>query len=240
MTGVQTCALPICFRPLAEALAQIRYLHLVPQLVRQPDAVVARAGDPWGSDLLEQMARTPSRTRDARLRRITDALTVAVPQLKQLRLHTDERGVPHLEGQYEHWRPNAGWQTEEQFSDGTLRLLGLLWAFLDGKAPLLLEEPELSLHNGVVVHIPQMLARVTRVTGRQVIISTHSAELLNDDGIDGGEVILLTPEEEGTAAVLSHDDAEIRQLLEAGLTVGQVIIPRTSPARSVQLSLFEL
>jgi hypothetical protein len=34
--------------------------------------------------------------------------------------------VPHLRGLYSHWRKDAGWQTEEQFSDGTLRLLGLL------------------------------------------------------------------------------------------------------------------
>ena len=41
-------------------------------------------------------------------------------------------GHPHLEAFYEHWRPNAGWQREKQFSDGTLRLLALLWSLLDG------------------------------------------------------------------------------------------------------------
>jgi hypothetical protein len=47
------------------------------------------------------------------------------------------KGTPHLRGKYEHWRPRGAWQTEGQFSDGTLRLLGLLWAVLDRTGPLL-------------------------------------------------------------------------------------------------------
>jgi predicted ATPase len=131
------------FREINEFLAQVRYLHLVPQLVREPDRSVGKVRDPYGGDFLELLARTPKGTLDSRLRRIREALRVAVPQLKELKLDRDVRGVPHLKGLYEHWRPNAGWQTEDQFSDGTLRLLGLLWVFLDGAAPLLLEEPEL-------------------------------------------------------------------------------------------------
>jgi predicted ATPase len=70
----------------------------------------------------------------------------------------------------------------DQFSDGTLRLMGLLWAVLDGRGPLLLEEPELSLHPEVIRFIPQMFARIQRRTGRQIILSTHSADLLRDEG----------------------------------------------------------
>ena len=127
------------FRPVAEALSQIRYLHLVPQLVREPDRSVGRVHDPFGGDFIEQMARTPKKTLDARLRRIKDALRVAVPQLEALEWSRDEATrVAHLRGLYKHWRPDAGWQTEGQFSDGTLRLLGLLWILLDGTGPLLL------------------------------------------------------------------------------------------------------
>lgn len=164
------------FREVNDFLGQIRYLHLVPQLVREPERSVGRIRDPFGGDFLEQLARTPKGTLDSRLRRIRDALKIAVPQLKELVLDRDVRGVPHLKGLYEHWRPNAGWQTEEQFSDGTLRLMGLLWVFLDGTAPLLLEEPELSLHPAVVRHIPRMIARLGRKSGRQVMLSTHSPD----------------------------------------------------------------
>ena len=141
---------------MADFFTSIRYLHIVPQLVREPDRSVGRRNDPFGGDFLEQIARTPEKTQKARLHRILEALRVAVPQLKELELWRDVRGTPHLRGKYEHWRPQGAWQTEEQFSDGTLRLMGLLWAVLDGSGPLLLEEPELSLHPEVVRFIPQM------------------------------------------------------------------------------------
>lgn len=226
------------FREINEFLAQVRYLHLVPQLVREPDRSLGRIRDPYGGDFLEQLARTPKSTLESRLRRIREALRVAVPQLKELKLDRDIRGVPHLKGLYEHWRPNAGWQTEDQFSDGTLRLLGLLWVFLDGAAPLLLEEPELSLHAAVIRHIPRMIARLGRKTGRQVLLSTHSADFLSDEGIAPDEVLLLEPSEEGTEVRVAQDDEQVRDLLKAGATIAETVLPRTAPKRATQLSLF--
>lgn len=226
------------FRVVNDFLAQVRYLHLVPQLVRDPDRSVGRVRDPFGGDFLEQLARTPKVTLDSRLRRIKEALRVAVPQLKELELDRDVRGVPHLRGLYEHWRPKAGWQTEDQFSDGTLRLLGLLWVLLDGSAPLLLEEPELSLHTGVVRHIPRMIARLGRKAARQVLLSTHSPELLSDEGIASEEVLLLEPSKEGTTVSIAKYDKEVRALLNSGASIADTVIPRTAPKRLLQLSLF--
>jgi predicted ATPase len=226
------------FRDIAEFLAQVRYLHVIPQLIRESDRVLSRVQDPYGSDFLEQIAQTQKKTLNARLRKINEALRVAVPQLKELKLDRDERGVPHLKGMYEHWRPDAGWQSEEQFSDGTLRLLGLLWAILDGNAPLLLEEPELSLHNAVVRLIPQMMNRVARKSSRQIILSTHSADLLADEGIDAREVVILEPEKNGTVARLASSDEQIRLLLDAGEPIAEAILPRTAPVEAAQLALF--
>jgi predicted ATPase len=226
------------FRSIAEFFAQIRYLHVVPQLVRESDRMVVRAQDPYGSDFLEQIAHTPKRTLESRLKRINQALKVAVPQLRELKLDRDERGVPHLKGLYEHWRPNAGWQTEEHFSDGTLRLLGLLWALLEGNAPLLLEEPELSLHAAVVRFIPAMMVRTGRKSSRQVLVSTHSADLLSDPSIALEEVVLLEPSGDGTRAILAAQNLQIRALLEGGLTVADAVLPHTAPREASQLALF--
>lgn len=226
------------FREVASFFAQVRYLHLVPQLVREPDRSVGKVRDPFGGDFLEQLALTPQKTLDSRLRRIRDALRVAVPQLRELELKRDKVGVPHLRGLYEHWRPNAGWQTERQFSDGTLRLLGLLWVLLDGQAPLLLEEPELSLHTAVIRHIPAMIGRLNRKTGRQVIVSTHSADLLSDEGIAPEEVLLLEPGVNGTGVKLASDDSQIRALLDGGASMAEAVLPRTAPRDAAQLSLF--
>jgi predicted ATPase len=229
------------FRVIADFLSGIRYLHLIPQLIREPDRSVGREKDPFGGDFLEQLARTQRsqrRTYESRMRKIAEALRIAVPQLKELRLEKDDRGVAHLQFLYEHWRPKAGWQTEDQFSDGTLRLLGLLWVFLDGSAPLLLEEPELSLHSAVIKHIPQILARIARKAGRQTLVSTHSADLLSDEGIEPNEVLMLVPSSEGTQVSVADSDEQVRSLLDGGMSIGDVVLPRTAPANSVQLALF--
>jgi len=226
------------FRKLATFFASIRYLHIVPQLVREPDRSVGRSNDPFGGDFLEQVAKTPERTQRARLRRIQEALRVAVPQLQEIELFRDTRGTPHLRGKYQHWRPQGAWQTEEQFSDGTLRLMGLLWVALESGGPLLLEEPELSLHPEVVRFLPQMFARVQRRTGRQIFVSTHSPDLLRDEGIGLDEVLLLRPTPEGTEVSLASAQHEIRDLLEGGLPLADAVIPRTKPLNASQLTLF--
>src|SRR5581483_6955639 len=107
----------------------------------------------------------------------------------------------------EHGRPRIN-------SPGTLRLMGILWAVLDGRGPLLLEEPELSLHPEVVRFIPQMFARIQRRTGRQIMLSTHSADLLRDEGIGLDEVFLLSPGREGTEVSPASEFAEVKELLE--------------------------
>lgn len=226
------------FRPVADLFASVRYLHIVPQLVREPDRSVGRTNDPYGGDFLEQLASTKEPTLKARLKRISDALRVAVPQLSELELHRDARGAPHLRGRYEHWRPQGAWQTEDQFSDGTLRLLGLLWALVDEGGPLLLEEPELSLHPDVVRFLPQMFARMQRRSGRQILTSTHSTDLLRDEGIGLDEILLLTPEPEGTSVKAASDFRDVDTLLAGGSTLAEAVMPLTRPAKAHQLILF--
>lgn len=227
------------FREIADLFGSIRYLHIVPQLIREPDRSSGRKNDPFGGDFIERVATTDKRTQAARLRKITKALQAAVPQLRELELWKDDTGRPHLRGKYEHWRPQGAWQMEEQFSDGSLRLLGLLWALLEGTGPLLLEEPELSLHPDVVRFLPQLFARMQRKSGRQIILSTHSPELLQDSGIGLDEVLLLIPQGEGTVIRVAKQIDEIGHLLDGGLSVAEAVLPQTKPQGIVQLVLFE-
>ena len=226
------------FRDLVEFFTSIRYLHIVPQLVREPDRSVGRLNDPFGGDFLEQVTRTPDRTRHSRLKRIQRALQVAVPQLEEVDLLRDTRGTPHLRGKYQHWRPQGAWQTEEQFSDGTLRLMGLLWVTMEKEGPLLLEEPELSLHPEIVRVLPQMLARVQRRTGRQLFLSTHSPDLLKDEGIGLDETLLIVPKPEGVDVTPAASFQEFHDLLEGGQSLADVVIPKTRPENAEQLALF--
>ena len=223
------------FRELVTFFESIRYLHIVPQILREPDRAQGRSNDPFGGDFLEQIAKTQKRTLTARMKRIQKALRVAVPQLEEIELERDERGTPHLRGKYRHWRPHGAWQNEEQFSDGTLRLTGLLWAALETGGPLLLEEPELSLHPEIVRMLPQMLARVQRRTGRQVFMSTHSPELLHDEGIGLDETLLLLPKKEGTEVEPASCDADIPHLLENGLQLNDIVLPKMRPANATEL-----
>ena len=229
------------FRELAEFFGSITYLHLVPQLLKFADRLGGRPleNDPFGQSFLERIAKTTERVRNTRLKKISEALTLAVPQFKELRFIKDDSGHPHLEALYSHHRPNAGWQSEEHFSDGTLRLLGLLWALLDGSSMLLLEEPEISLNDAVVKEIPLIIQRLqkNRKPKRQVLISTHSEALLSNPGIDGRGVLLLEATADGSIGrTLQEDEASA---LEAGLSVAEVVLPKTRPSSVNQLGLWE-
>jgi len=227
------------FRELSRFFETVQYLHLVPHIIRDPERYMGRKGDPFGGDFLERLASTPENTRKARLRKIQEALMVAVPQLKELHLGRDIRGTPHLKAFYEHWRPKGAWQDERLFSDGTLRFLGFLWALLDGQGPLLLEEPELSLHIGIVRRLPRVIYRLQKSKDRQVLVSTHSRELVSDRGIGAEEVLMLIPSKEGAKAIVGKDDLQIRKLLEVGASVAEAVLPVTEPKDAQQLELFQ-
>jgi len=239
-TALEQINLNAKFREIAQFFEKISYLHLVPQIIRgsRDWATLSKQAEAYGYNFLERVAKTQEKTREARLRRILKALKVAVPQLEALYLENDESGVPHLIGSYAHWRKKPAKQNEESFSDGTLRLLGLLWSLQEGEGPLLLEEPELSLHSGVVRRLPGLIHRIQREKKRQVFISTHSFELLSDEGIGGEEILMLIPGQEGTQIHSAASKPEIRVMLDAGLTAADAVLPHTEPENLQQLELF--
>jgi len=230
----------IKFREVGDFLSQITYLHLVPQLLRFGEKIGGHrlSDDPFGQGFLERLSKTPEKTRTSRLKKISSALTLAVPQFKDLRFLPDEMGRPHLEARYAHHRPNAGWQSEEHFSDGTLRLFGLLWALLEGNSMLLLEEPEISLNDAIVKEIPLILDRLqrNRKTKRQVLLTTHSDALLSNIGIDERGVLLLETANQGTTGRSVNLNEKLA--LSAGLSIAEVVLPKTRPTKVNQLGLW--
>jgi len=228
------------FRELAEFFSETTYLHLVPQLLKFGQQIGGQVleDDPFGQGFLERIARTQKKARDSRLAKIQKVLQLAVPNFQELEFEKDEfTGRPHLKVRFEHFRPNAGWQREEQFSDGTLRLLGLLWSFFDGGSLLLIEEPEISLNSAIVAQIPAMMQKIQRQTKRrrQVLISTHSDALLSNQGIDAGGVLIIEPQENGSV-VRGLDESE-KSLIMDGFSIAEVILPKVRPASARQLSL---
>ena len=236
------------FRDVAEFFGSVWYQHVIPQAVRDPQefSTAPVKDDPFGRDILQRIWNKAKHTREAWLHRISTVLQEAVPQLKRLEVEMDDQGQPHLIGRFEHWRPHDARQNESQFSDGTLRLFGLMWATFEGKGPLLLEEPELSLHPEVVRKLPQLLAElqeeirkmkrqsIADFEPRQLLVSTHSNELLRDSGIGADEVILIKPDKEG--AILKEPDQDNRVALRnSGLTAADVLLPKSGPSGQLVL-----
>ena len=214
------------FRPIADYFDRVQYFHLVPQIIRDPSRALVANDDPFGSDFIVQMNATAPRTRDAWLRRMQEALRAAVPGFVSLTIETDPAGRPHLIAGYKNWRSALSKQNEADFSDGTLRLIGLLWAII--KTPtspgiLLLEEPELSLNSAIVRILPSMLAQARRSSDLQVILSTHAPEILDDEGISPSEVLVLRVTDDGSRADLLSSSPKAMNDLALGLTTSDVV-----------------
>ena len=227
-TALEQSATNAKFREIGRFLRNVTYLHLVPQLIRFADTIQGKIveDDPFGQGFLEQVASVHPNTRRSRLKKIEHTLKIAVPQFEKLEFIRDNRGQPHLQAHYSHWSSTEEGQHEDQFSDGVLRLIGLLWSLLESNSIVLLEEPELSLNIGIVSQLAPSISRLQKSRGSQVLVSTHSDVLLIEPGIDGREVLLLIPEKEGTIVKVSSDIDYIRALLKTGLTAGEVVLTR--------------
>ena len=101
---------------------------------------------------------------------------------------------------------------------------------------MLLEEPELSLHSSVVRQLPSILSRFRSTGGPQVILTTHSEVVLADEGLGLDEVVVLEPGKEGTEARLGTSVETAGRLLESGLSLAEILGPRTRPKRVDELS----
>lgn len=228
-THIQQAGMNKSVRPIVDLFKNITYMHPVPQLMREVERGRGSKADAYGGNMIERMAHLPARSRDARLGRIAKSLHEALPNLKDIKVVIDEAsGTPHLRFKFENWRPRGAWQTEASLSDGTLRLVGLLWTLQEGGGPLLLEEPELSLHPELVRRLPLIFARIQRGASRQVLVSTHSPEMLSEN-VEAGEILLFQPTSEGTTIQRLSEDVQLMRQLGAGRPLPDIASDRSGP-----------
>ena len=229
------------FRDLADFFSNATYVHLVPQLLKFGDQIGGRVidDDPFGQEFMLRIARTTPKTRDARLKRIETALKTIVPQLEDLKfLKDDITGYPHLEIKFKHHRPRGARQREDQFSDGTLRIISILWLLQErGSSPLLLEEPELSLNEEIVAQLPRIMASVKSKSrsGRQFIITTHSQALLSNTGIDPRGIVVITPSGDGSS--LRGVSKDEQAAISAGFSPAEAVLPNARKTGQLDFSL---
>lgn len=220
------------FRDIADFFENVLYLHLVPQLLKFGNelAVKKMINDPFGQGFLETIASTTEKVRKSRLNRIESILKAVIHGMDDLNFERDEVGRPHLKMRYSHWRPNGGWQTEEEFSDGTLRMIAFLWTLLDNRSVILLEEPELSLHRDIVEKIPELIQRAKKLRKKaegQIFISTHSDAILSSPVIRG-QYLMLKPSDNGEGTKIEPPNEQEELALDAGISPADILLPTTN------------
>ncbi len=179
------------FRAVYDFLAGMRIYSIVPSKLRELQA--PDPGDllkPDGSNAAAVLKRIQDMDTD-RYSRICSLLSAAVAGIQSAR----HRSV----GQFEtvEFRQDIGQKHPWNFSalnvsDGTLRMLGLLVAVYQlGSASVLgIEEPEATVHPAITEQILEMLIDASRL--RQILITTHSPDLLDFSEVDDRQLRVVT------------------------------------------------
>jgi len=221
---VNAAGLP-AFRPIYDALVSMGFYNLNPRVIRdlqkpQDGASLKSIGENIASVLAYMERYSP----DVK-KQVEEYLGLVVPTV-----HGVQRvGVGHMEtlefrqdtaGAKHPWRFNAN-----SMSDGTLRALGILVALFQGgedvKPALVgIEEPEVALHPAAASVVRDALARAAERT--QVIVTSHSPELLNDSAVDVDSLLAVSTED-GSTLIAPVDEAS-RDTVRRGLfTPGELL-----------------
>ncbi|MEU4063560.1 AAA family ATPase [Streptomyces wedmorensis] len=108
----------------------------------------------------------------------------------------------------------------KQMSDGTLRAFSILLAMHQPSRPnlLVIEEPEIAIHLGALRTLVDILQQQSEAS--QVVITTHSADIIDTLGVDSIRVVWNEGGESRIAAVAEHSREPVRQGL---ITPGQLL-----------------
>lgn len=177
------------FRSLYDALSRMAFYNLNPEKIRDfqtpgEDTLLSHDGDNIAGVLQKMMERAPDM-----VQRIREYLRVIVPSIWRVDV--------------QHYGPKETLTFMQQFpdaltlipfpaasmSDGTLRALGVLVALFqtgdESSVPVSLvgiEEPETALHPAAVAVLLDALEEANMT--RQVLVTSHSADLLDNKRID--------------------------------------------------------
>lgn len=208
-----------------KTLAGIRYIH------PNPKKMLERADryDPdHGTGFFQHAGRFSDQQLEAVVDRIRPIMAAAVPEVPNLSYQRIGMGAELVFFSDTPERGATGVYSHEQFSEGTLRLLGLLFDLATlprDTSVVLIEEPETFLQASVVRSLPSLLAEVAMNRDVQMIISTHSPELIDSELVLPSQVLMLRSENgETTGQLLSEsNDPRIKAVVSAGLPKSQGI-----------------
>jgi predicted ATPase len=204
------------FRPLYDALAGMTSYNINPAAVREthphdPGERLARDGANLAA-VIKRLSDQDGRSLD-RIQQYLKRIIPDVEKVEHQALGPQETLVfrQRIQRQKDPWRFYAA-----SMSDGTLRSLGVLAALFQWglrkhePSPLVaIEEPEATVHPGAAATIAEALLEAAR--GEQVIMTTHSPDLLDHESLSeaaiysvdkfGGETTIAPVNEASMSAI---------------------------------------
>lgn len=213
------------FRPVFDALTAMGFYNLNPKLIRelqkpQDGRLLKSAGENIASVIGHLERTAPDAIVVIREYLHAVAPTVhgvkrqAVGPMESLMFQQDMAGAKHP------WHFFA-----QNMSDGTLRALGVLTALFQGNqdhAPSLvgIEEPETALHPAASAALREALVRAAERT--QVIVTSHSPDLLDDLEIEV-DAVLAVISDEGVTKIAPLDEASRTAMKNHLFSAGELL-----------------
>lgn len=202
------------FRPVFDALTAMGFYNLNPKVMRELQKPQdGRLLKPVGENIASVISHL-KRVAPDRLSAIREYLVSVVPTvqglerkaigpMETLEFRQDVAGAKHP------WRFLA-----QNMSDGTLRALGVMTALLQSNvdySPTLIgiEEPETALHPAASAALREVLVHAASHT--QVLVTSHSPDLLDDQSIDADSILSVVSE--GGETKIAPLDAASRNVL---------------------------
>lgn len=210
---------------ICKMLAGIRYIHPNPKkMLERSD----RYDPDHGTGFFQHAGRFSDRKLDFVVKRIRPIMAAAVPEVPNLSYQRMGLGTEVVFFSDTPVRGASGVYSHEQFSEGTLRLLGLLFDLATlprDTSVVLIEEPETFLQSSVVRSLPLLLAEVAMNRNVQMVISTHSPELIDSELVLPSQVLMLRSENDATTGELlsQSNDPRIKAVVSARLPKSQGI-----------------
>ncbi|MGY4830654.1 AAA family ATPase [Sphaerotilaceae bacterium SBD11-9] len=224
------------FRPVFDALTAMGFYNLNPKLMRElQKPQEGRLLKPVGENIASVIGHL-ERVAPERVKIIREYLQSVVPMvhgmerkaigpMETLEFRQDMAGAKHP------WKFLA-----QNMSDGTLRALGVLTALLQSNvdySPTLIgiEEPETALHPAASAALREVLVQAASHT--QVLVTSHSPDLLDDREIDADAIVAVVSEG-GETKIAPLDEASRKMLRDHLFSAGELLrMNQLTPDRKV-------
>ncbi len=220
------------FKPLVDFLSGVTVYSIFPDTLRTPQKFdsarpLREHGENWVS-ILRELIKHKEAKKD-----LVDGLNKLTGDIEDVQV-TSAAG--HLIAQFKQQakaKKGKRWFDAAGQSDGTLRVAGLLTALLQ-QPPLPdigIEEPELTVHPGVLPMLVDYLRQASEVS--QIMLTTHSPIVL--DIIDiSKDVVFVVNRFDGQTTVKEVKESQLEPVRNSLLRLGELFV-----SGDLQLSLFE-